>query len=65
VTKRALVKALQDYEGTLVFVSHDRTFLKTLATTILEVGDDPHAYPGTYDEYVVATGREAPGMRAR
>ena len=63
VTKRALVRALQDYEGTLVFVSHDRTFLKTLATQVLELGDDPHAYPGTYDEYVQATGREAPGMR--
>jgi ATPase subunit of ABC transporter with duplicated ATPase domains len=64
VTKRALVKALQEYEGTLVFVSHDRTFLKTLATRILEVGADPRVYPGSYDEYVQATGREAPGMRA-
>ncbi len=64
VTKRALMKALEDYEGTLVFVSHDRNFLKTLATTVLEVGSDPHAYPGTYEEYVRSTGREAPGMRA-
>ena len=64
VTKRALVRALADYEGTLVFVSHDRSFLKTLATTILEVGASPRIYPGTYDEYVASTGREAPGMRA-
>jgi ATPase subunit of ABC transporter with duplicated ATPase domains len=64
VTKRALVRALKDYEGTLLFVSHDRAFLKTLATQVLEVGREPRAYPGTYDEYVAATGREAPGMRA-
>jgi ATPase subunit of ABC transporter with duplicated ATPase domains len=63
-TKRALVKALGEYEGTLVFVSHDRAFLRSLATRVLELGaNGPHAYPGTYDEYVVATGREAPGMR--
>jgi ATPase subunit of ABC transporter with duplicated ATPase domains len=64
VTKRALVKALGEYEGTLVFVSHDRTFLRTLANRVLEVGPEPRVYPGTYDEYVAATGREAPGMRA-
>jgi ATPase subunit of ABC transporter with duplicated ATPase domains len=64
MTKRALVNALKAYEGTLIFVSHDRTFLKTLATQIMEVGPQPLAYPGTYDEYVAATGREAPGMRA-
>ena len=65
-TKRALVKALADYEGTLVFVSHDRAFLKALATQILELSTSRghHVWPGTYDEYVTATGREAPGMRA-
>jgi ATPase subunit of ABC transporter with duplicated ATPase domains len=63
-TKRALTKALTAFEGTLVFVSHDRTFLRSLATRVLELGSSgPHAYPGTYDEYVAATGREAPGMR--
>jgi ATPase subunit of ABC transporter with duplicated ATPase domains len=63
-TKRALVKALGEYEGTLVFVSHDRAFLRALANRVLELGSaGPHAYPGTYDEYVRATGREAPGMR--
>jgi len=64
VTKRALVKALASYEGTLVFVSHDRAFLRALANRVLELGPDgPHLYPGTYDEYVAACGREAPGMR--
>jgi ATPase subunit of ABC transporter with duplicated ATPase domains len=64
VTKRALVRALSDYEGTIVFVSHDRAFLRAIATRILELGKDgPHVYGGTYDEYVASTGREAPGMR--
>jgi ATPase subunit of ABC transporter with duplicated ATPase domains len=64
-TKRALVKALRDYEGTLIFVSHDRQFLSALATRVLELAPG-HAriYGGSYDEYVASTGREAPGMRA-
>jgi ATPase subunit of ABC transporter with duplicated ATPase domains len=65
VTKRALVKALAQYEGTIVFVSHDRAFLRAIATRILELepGKRPHLYGGNYDEYVATTGREAPGMR--
>ena len=65
VTKRAVVRALTDYEGTIVFVSHDRAFLRALATGVLELGSPtgPRLYGGTYDEYVGATGREAPGMR--
>ena len=65
-TKRALVAALRDYEGTLIFVSHDRQFLSALATRVLELapGAPPRIYGGTYDEYVASTGREAPGMRA-
>jgi len=62
--ERALVKALGEYEGTLVFVSHDRAFLRSLATRVLELSPKgPHLYPGPYDEYVSSTGREAPGMR--
>ncbi|HEU0031122.1 MAG TPA: ABC-F family ATP-binding cassette domain-containing protein [Kofleriaceae bacterium] len=65
VTKRALVKALADYEGTLVFVSHDRQFLRALANRVLELSSaGPRVYGGSYDEYVASTGREAPGMRA-
>jgi ATPase subunit of ABC transporter with duplicated ATPase domains len=68
VTKRALVRALSKYEGTLVFVSHDRAFLRALATHVLELVHEegrprPRVYAGTYDEYVQRTGREAPGMR--
>jgi ATPase subunit of ABC transporter with duplicated ATPase domains len=65
VTKRALLKALHQYDGTIVFVSHDRAFLRSLATRVLELSSaGPHAYGGPYDEYVASTGREAPGMRA-
>jgi len=65
VTKRGLVAALAKYEGTLVFVSHDRQFLRALATRVLELSPaGPHIYPGSYDEYVSSTGHEAPGMRA-
>jgi ATPase subunit of ABC transporter with duplicated ATPase domains len=65
-TKKALLEALGAYEGTVVFVSHDRAFLRALATRVLELapGQPPHVYGGRYDEYVAATGREAPGMRA-
>jgi ATPase subunit of ABC transporter with duplicated ATPase domains len=63
-TKRALLKALDDYDGTIVFVSHDRAFLRALANRVLELGPEgPRAWEGSYDEYVVAVGREAPGMR--
>ena len=65
VTKRALVRALQDYEGTLVFVSHDRAFLRALSSRVIELTPSgPRAYDGSYDEYVQATGREAPGLRS-
>ena len=64
VTKRALVKALSAYEGTVIFVSHDRAFLRALATRVLELSPaGPHVYGGRYDEYVASTGHEAPGMR--
>jgi ATPase subunit of ABC transporter with duplicated ATPase domains len=67
VTKRALVRALADYEGTLIFVSHDRQFLSALATRVLELAEagKPRIYGGSYDEYVSSTGREAPGMRTQ
>src|SRR5262249_50656470 len=64
VTKRSLLRSLGDYEGTIVFVSHDRMFLRALATRVLELGaDGPRKYGGRYDEYVAASGHEAPGMR--
>ncbi|TNE88462.1 MAG: ABC-F family ATP-binding cassette domain-containing protein [Deltaproteobacteria bacterium] len=63
-TKRALIRALSAFEGTMVFVSHDRAFLRALADHVLElVPGDPRLYPGTYAEYVQTSGHDAPGMR--
>ena len=62
-TKEMLVDALKDFEGTMIFVSHDRMFLRGLGSRVLELGDrQPHAYPGSYVEYVQAVGYEAPGI---
>ena len=49
----ALNNALKDYEGTLIFVSHDREFVSTLANRILEIKDQKMtAFEGSYDEYL-------------
>ena len=67
-TKEMLVEALHDFEGTMLFVSHDRTFLRGLSNRVLELGGEsgvdphPHVYPGSYVEYVERTGHEAPGV---
>jgi ATPase subunit of ABC transporter with duplicated ATPase domains len=64
-TKEMLVRALAGYEGTMLFVSHDRRFLASLSNRVLELGSDgPVPYGGGYTEYVASTGREAPGLRA-
>ena len=67
-TKEMLIDALKDFEGAMLFVSHDRTFLRGLSTRVLELGGEtgtdlePHVYPGSYVEYVARTGHEAPGV---
>jgi ATPase subunit of ABC transporter with duplicated ATPase domains len=67
-TKEMLVSALRDYEGTMLFVSHDRMFLRGLSSRVLELGgesgtdSEAHVYLGSYDEYVARTGHEAPGV---
>jgi ATPase subunit of ABC transporter with duplicated ATPase domains len=63
-TKEMLVKALGDFEGTLLFVSHDRRFLSQLSNRVLELtaAAAPKLYGGGYAEYVASTGREAPGV---
>ena len=69
-TKEMLVKALGNFEGTMIFVSHDRAFLRGLSNRVLELGGEsgterePHVYPGSYVEYVERTGHEAPGVHA-
>jgi ATPase subunit of ABC transporter with duplicated ATPase domains len=67
-TKEMLVDALKDFDGTMLFVSHDRMFLRGLSNRVLELGGEsgvdshPHIYPGSYLEYVERTGHEAPGV---
>jgi ATPase subunit of ABC transporter with duplicated ATPase domains len=53
----ALVHALRDFDGTVLFVSHDRWFVSSLATRILELTPDGlRDFPGTYDEYIAQCG---------
>jgi ATPase subunit of ABC transporter with duplicated ATPase domains len=65
-TKEMLIEALKDFEGTMLFVSHDRAFLRGLANRVLELGGEEHEGPvvfgGSYAEYVASMGREAPGV---
>ena len=62
-TKKMLIGALSEYEGTMLFVSHDRHFLAALSNRVLELTPDGiHQYDGGYTEYVARTGQEAPGL---
>jgi ATPase subunit of ABC transporter with duplicated ATPase domains len=64
-TKEMLIGALSEYEGTMLFVSHDRHFLAALSNRVLELTPDGiHTYGGGYTEYVARTGQEAPGLRS-
>jgi ATPase subunit of ABC transporter with duplicated ATPase domains len=69
-TKEMLLDSLAGFDGTMLFVSHDRAFLRGLSNRVLELGGESgtdrkaHAYPGSYVEYVARTGHEAPGVHA-
>ncbi len=67
-TKEMLVEALHDFEGTMLFVSHDRMFLRGLSNRVLELPEErgaaPRVFGGSYVEYVNASGHEAPGVHA-
>jgi ATPase subunit of ABC transporter with duplicated ATPase domains len=69
-TKEMLTEALSQFEGTMIFVSHDRAFLRGLGSRVLELGGEsgtgrsPLVYPGSYVEYVQKLGHEAPGIHA-
>ncbi len=53
MTVEALTQALEKYQGTVVIVSHDRSFVRRVANQILEIHQGRVTkYPGTYDEYV-------------
>jgi ATPase subunit of ABC transporter with duplicated ATPase domains len=68
-TKEMLVKTLESFDGTMLFVSHDRGFLKGLATRVLDlsgggdgVSKKPLIFHSNYEKWVEATGHEAPGV---
>jgi ATPase subunit of ABC transporter with duplicated ATPase domains len=64
-TKQMLITALAQYEGSMLFVSHDRHFLAALSNRVLELTPEGiHNYGGGYTEYVARTGQEAPGLRS-
>jgi ATPase subunit of ABC transporter with duplicated ATPase domains len=69
-TKEMLVEALKSFEGTMIFVSHDRHFLRGLGSRVLELGGEsgtdknPLVFPGSYIEYVQKAGHEAPGTHS-
>jgi ATPase subunit of ABC transporter with duplicated ATPase domains len=63
LTKEMLISALSQFEGAMLFVSHDRHFLAALSNRVLELTPEGvHQYAGGYSEYVARTGREAPGL---
>jgi ATPase subunit of ABC transporter with duplicated ATPase domains len=68
-TKEMLVKTLSGFGGTMLFVSHDRTFLRGMANRVLDlsgggegVARTPLVYAGSYESWVERTGHEAPGV---
>ena len=68
-TKEMLIQTLSRYEGTILFVSHDRAFLKGLATRVLDLSGGgegtsrrPLVFHGSYAQWVASTGHEAPGV---
>ena len=70
-TKEMLVQTLSKMEAAMIFVSHDRAFLKGLATHVLDLtgggtpeNPKPLLYGGPYDEWVERTGQEAPGVHS-
>jgi ATPase subunit of ABC transporter with duplicated ATPase domains len=65
MTKEMLITALSQYEGAMLFVSHDRRFLAALSNRVLELTPEGVCqYGGGYTEYVARTGHEAPGLHS-
>jgi ATPase subunit of ABC transporter with duplicated ATPase domains len=66
--KEMLVDSLKNFEGTMIFVSHDRMLLRGLGSRVLQLGGEsgtdrtPTGYPGSYVEYVQKLGHEEPGI---
>src|SRR5207244_6238498 len=65
----ALIGALKQYHGTLIFISHDVHFIRAIATSVLHVTADPNRtggkltfYPGDYDSYLEKSNRTSAGI---
>ena len=64
-TKDMLIAALSDYDGAMLFVSHDRHFLAAISNRVLELTPEGiHQYGGGYLDYVAAAAHEAPGLHS-
>jgi len=66
-TKEMLIEALSGFDGAMLFVSHDREFLRGLSNRVLDLQPEdathgPDRYGGGYGEWVEATGQDAPGV---
>ncbi|MBQ8475184.1 MAG: ABC-F family ATP-binding cassette domain-containing protein [Clostridia bacterium] len=64
-SREALEDAVNAFDGTVIAVSHDRYFMKRLATRILELGDKVLDYRGTYDEYIMKKEKDAENAEAK
>ncbi|HUR29271.1 MAG TPA: ABC-F family ATP-binding cassette domain-containing protein [Planctomycetota bacterium] len=67
ITKEMLVQTLAGFDGTMLFVSHDRTFLRGLSNRVLDLsggasGKAPVRFGDSYEQWVARTGDEAPGV---
>ena len=61
-SKDVLLEALEDFGGTLIFVSHDRYFVDKLATKVIDIGrGDAVVYPGNYEEWLWSQKQRGPG----
>jgi len=65
-SKDILMDSLRDYDGTLVFVSHDRYFLDGLATKVLEIGNQTAiTYLGNYEDYLYKKSEQEKALAAQ